>query len=83
MSINQPCIVPANRKGGVVLIHDNFRFVRNKKQKNNISWRCSKPTCSAYLQMNLFDVMDSNAVIQGTTTILPYFVSNLEHRMQI
>ena len=58
-------IVPANRRGGVILLNDNYRFVRNKKGRNNMIWRCTETGCGAYLHTNLFDINDDAAVING------------------
>lgn len=63
--MNGPVLVPANRKGGYALIYDNFRYVRNRKTKTNLWWRCSNAGCGSYLKSNLFDVEDIGAVIQG------------------
>lgn len=63
--MTSPCVVPANRKGGFVLIVDKHRYVRNRQQKSNIIWRCTQPGCGSYLHTNLFDVSDFNASIRG------------------
>lgn len=58
-------IVPANRRGGRVLINDGYRFMRKSKSTVNLRWACTERTCSAILYTNLFDVFDDSAVIQG------------------
>jgi len=63
--MSNPIVVPANRKGGYALIHDDYRYVRNRKQKTNIIWRCTHNGCGSYLKTNLFDVTDNDAVIRG------------------
>jgi len=60
-----PEIVPANRRGGFALLHNEFRYVRRNKTKSTLYWQCSTTGCGAYLHTNLFDVSDDNAVING------------------
>lgn len=45
-------VVPANRKGGFVLLCDDFRYVRNKTGRDNLTWRCSEVGCGAYAHTN-------------------------------
>ena len=70
--MNSAVIVPANRKGGYALIFDKFRYVRNRKTKTNLWWRCSTAGCGACLKSNLFDLQDIGAVIQGLFAIVFY-----------
>lgn len=70
--MNNPVVVPANRRGGYVLINDLYRFVRNRTRQTKITWRCTEKFCGAILQTNYFDVKDEQATILGK--ILHYFV---------
>jgi hypothetical protein len=63
--MTSPVIVPANRKGGVVLLQNNYRFVRNRVRSAKITWRCTDKSCGAILQTNFFDVHDEDARITG------------------
>jgi FLYWCH zinc finger domain len=57
--------VPANSRGGIVLLHEDYRYVRNWKSQHKQIWRCTETGCGAYLHTNLFDVADDNAAING------------------
>jgi len=59
------CVVPANRRGGSVLLHNNYRYVRNWKGRDKQTWRCTQTGCNTYVHTNLFDVGDENATING------------------
>jgi len=58
-------VVPANSRGGSVLLHDDYRYVRNWKNRNKQVWRCTQAGCGAYVHTNLFDVAADNATING------------------
>jgi FLYWCH zinc finger domain len=73
--MNNPVVVPANRKGGHVLLYDEHRYVRNKKTKLNLLWRCTHTGCNAYLKTNLFDVTDKDAVILGNFSFNYFLIS--------
>ena len=49
------CLVPTNRKGGTVLLHDNYRYRRKSKTARRFQWICSEKDCGAYLFTNCFD----------------------------
>lgn len=59
------CVVPANSRGGRVLIYDGYRFMRKSKSASNLRWTCTVSTCRAILYTNLFDIFDDSAVITG------------------
>jgi FLYWCH zinc finger domain len=63
-------IVPGNRKGGFVLVHDGFRYIRNRSVKIKIHWRCTYKGCGSFLSTDLFDVRDEHAAIHGNFFIL-------------
>lgn len=68
-------VVPANSRGGVVLLHEDYRYVRNWQSTDKRIWRCTHTGCGAYLQSNLFDVFDDNAAIQGKfADFTPHYV---------
>jgi hypothetical protein len=62
-------IVPANRKGGIVLLQNNFRYVRNRTRPSKITWRCTEKSCGAIMQTNHFDFQDVNATIKGEKVV--------------
>ncbi|KAI8517541.1 hypothetical protein Bbelb_035580 [Branchiostoma belcheri] len=51
-------------RGGKVLIHEGYRYRRNKPFKNKMYWKCWRSTCNAPLQTLLFDMEAPNPVIQ-------------------
>ena len=67
--MNNPCIVPANSRGGIVLLHNNYRYVRNWRSASKQIWRCTQTGCRAYLHTNVFDFTDNNAQINGRLTL--------------
>lgn len=70
MSSPNARVVPANSRGGVVLLHNGYRYVRNWKSNQKQVWRCTETGCGAYLHTNLFDVTDDSAAINGMYTNL-------------
>ena len=57
-------VVAGNRKGKI-LIHNGYRYQRNKQRGNKIYWRCWRfPNCSVYLHTHLFNVDANNPAIQ-------------------
>jgi len=76
MSQSRPQVVPANSRGGIVLLADNFRYVRNRTSRVKIIWRCTTGGCGAYLHTNLFDVADDNPAINGKLQAI-YFSSHV------
>ena len=65
-------IVPANRKGGFVLVNDGFHYIRNRSIKTKIYWRCTHIGCRAFLDTNLFDVREEDPVIHGQFCVLKF-----------
>lgn len=63
--MNQTCIVPANSRGGRILLHDGFRYARKSKSATQIRWICTVYGCRAYAYTNLFDVDDNDPHIAG------------------
>jgi len=59
------CVVPANSRGGRILVHHGYRFVRKSKSKTQLRWICTVPTCCAFAYTNMFDVYDNDAPITG------------------
>jgi FLYWCH zinc finger domain len=68
--MNITCIVPANSRGGKVLVHDGYRFMRKGKSNSTLRWTCTESTCRAILHTNIFDVNDDNAVITGIFIVI-------------
>lgn len=58
--MDQTCIVPANSRGGRVLLHNGYRYVRKSKSKTEQRWVCTVTGCGAFVNTNLFDVMASD-----------------------
>jgi hypothetical protein len=52
------CIVPANSKGGRILLHEGFRYARKSASTSQMRWLCTAGGCSAYLYTDMFDVYD-------------------------
>lgn len=64
-TMNNPCIVPTNSRGSIVLLYENYRYVRNWKSANKQIWRRMHTGCRVYLHTNLCDFTDNNAQING------------------
>lgn len=60
---SMPSIVAGNR-GGKILVHDGFRYQKNRERNNAIYWRCWRSDCRTPMKTNVFDVEDETAVIQ-------------------
>lgn len=58
--MNHTCVVPANSRGGRVLLHDGFRYAKKSVSSSNIRWMCTVRGCNAYLYTDLFDISDEN-----------------------
>jgi FLYWCH zinc finger domain len=69
MNTRPTCIVPANSRGGRVLVHDGYRYMRKGKSNTTLRWTCTESTCRAILHTNLLNVYDDNAVITGKFSV--------------
>lgn len=58
--MDRTCVVPANSRGGRVLLHNGYRFLRKSKTRTQHRWICSVNGCGSILISNLFDVYDEN-----------------------
>lgn len=67
--MNETKLVPANSRGGTVLVHNGFRYTRRNKTVNKVYWQCTFTACGAYLHTNQFDVNDDSS-IQGSLLII-------------
>ena len=61
--ITMASIAKGNR-GGIVLIHNGFRYQKNRTRNERIHWRCLRPECRAPLQSNIFDTTQEDPRIQ-------------------
>lgn len=50
-------IITGNR-GGKVLLHNGFKYQKNRVRRQAIYWRCWRTECRANLQTNVFDLDD-------------------------
>jgi len=66
---NRTCIVPANSRGGRVLVHDGFRYAKRNKSKSAIYWQCTTVSCRVNLHTNIFD-FDDDTTIRGKSMLL-------------
>jgi hypothetical protein len=55
-----PARLISGSRGGKVLIHQGFKYQKNRIRGDIIYWRCWKE-CRAPLKTNLFDLWDQNA----------------------
>ena len=75
MSGNTTRVVPANSRGGVVLLNDDYRlivtFVIGKVVRTNYGGVhvCTLTGCGSHSNTNLFDVTEENATINGMHTL--------------
>jgi len=58
-----PARLISGSRGGKVLIHQGFKYQKNRIRGDIIYWRCWKEECRAPLKTNLFDLEDQNANI--------------------
>ena len=56
-------VIVGNR-GGKVLIHNGFKYQKNRQRTESIYWRCWRKECRANLRTNIFDLNDMNPNIQ-------------------
>ena len=54
-------------KRGKVLVHNGFRYQKNKVTASAIWWRCWRKACGAYLKTNIFDLNQNNPDIEFIT----------------
>jgi hypothetical protein len=59
-----PYLEKGNR-GGQVLIHDGYRYQKNKTTDNTIYWRCWRQECRVPLKTDLFDQGEDINVIES------------------
>ena len=57
-------IALGNRKGGRVLVFNDFRYHKNRTTKRYIHWRCWRQSCNSMLTTNFFDVTAENVDIR-------------------
>ena len=69
-----PSLVRGNR-GGKVLIHEGYRYQKNRARNDAIYWRCWRVDCRAPLQTNLFDIDDENPNIRVINVSIPSYKS--------
>ena len=58
-----PARLISGSRGGNVLIHQRFKYQKNRRRGDIIYWRCWKEECRAPLKTNLFDLEDQNTNI--------------------
>jgi hypothetical protein len=75
--MSETCLVPANRKGGKVLISDGFRYRRKSANSRRFQWICTEAGCGAYLFTNCFDYEREDIVGKGT--FMPITVGSLQY----
>jgi hypothetical protein len=69
---NRTCIVPANSRGGRILVHEGYEKVRKSTSASQMRWVCTVAGCSAYLYTDMFDVYDDGyPQITGLIEVLP------------
>ena len=52
--------VIAGNCGGKVLIHNGYKYQKNRTRPRAIYWRCWRKECRTNLQTNLIDLEDQN-----------------------
>ena len=63
MAYLQPHVVPGERRRGMVLVCDGYRYQKNRTiAGTKIYWRCSVPACRVPIQTNDFD-LDGDIVV--------------------
>ena len=63
--MDQTCVVPANSRGGKVLLNQGHRYLRKSTSTTQMRWICASQGCGAYLYTNFFDISDDQEVIVG------------------
>ena len=56
-------LVPANRKGGKVLLNNGFRYRRRSTTYDKYHWVCMDGTCGARLQTNKFNFDGTDNIV--------------------
>ena len=56
-------IAAGSRKGSKVLIHNGYKYQKNKVSNNIIFWRCWRKDCRSFLKTRDFDMDNPNANI--------------------
>ena len=60
--LSMASLVPGAR-GGYVLLHNGYRYQKNRQRNTDIHWRCWRADCRAPLKTNAFDMEEENPVI--------------------
>jgi hypothetical protein len=60
--MDHTCVVPANSRGGRVLLHNGYRYTRKSKSCTQIRWICTENGCGAFVYTNFFDVFDNGEI---------------------
>jgi hypothetical protein len=53
-------IVFLMNRGEKVLIHNGFKYQKNRQRTESIYWRCWRKECKAKLRTNIFDLNNMN-----------------------
>ena len=53
-------LVPANSRGGTVLLHEGYRYRKKSQSKDQFRWICTVNGCYAYTFTNKFDYTREN-----------------------
>jgi hypothetical protein len=53
--MDHTCLVPANSRGGTVLLHQGYRYRRRNKTNHEVYWECTITGCGAFVHSNVFD----------------------------
>ena len=54
--MDRDAFLEKGNRGGIVLIHNIFRYHKNRQWQEKIFWRCWHKECQAPLQTAVFDV---------------------------
>jgi len=68
--MNQTCLVPANSRGGTILLHGHYRFRRKSVTASKYHWICTDTNCHSRLQTNCFDYNAPNIIGTFKVTFL-------------
>ena len=65
---------------GYVMVHNEFRYHRNRTNKATIQWRCWREDCRATLLTNFFDVRSNAQNIRILKVCMNYLLQ-LKYRI--
>ena len=61
------------RRGSQVLVHYSYKYLRNRRKKDVLYWRCHRPNCRVTMSTQLYDETVEHPVITVKNQPAPHF----------